>query len=121
MLISTVDGVDSLYSTINKYKKRSTILKKTSVVHPLFNSASSKTHIYESLDKFKINPKSDELHNAIFLQRAIITQASKALSLCRESSRLFGSTPHLEAEKYLLLASKFISNVKLLLFSFKNG
>lgn len=99
--------MDSLYSTVDKTrKKRPSDLKKTSEAHP--NSTALDNYIYESIENFKINLKAEELNTAISVQSAIITQISKALSLCRESPVFFGSIPHLEAEKYLLFSSKYL-------------
>lgn len=54
----------------------------------------------------KLN-KSDKLMQKISIQNDIILQISKAISFCKNNKQFSSSIEHIEAEKVLLIASKF--------------
>lgn len=74
------------------------------------NSSSKESEAVER----KIKEMKEEVHK----QQNIISQTSQALNLCSSTPEFSGSTEQVEAERVLLLASKFISVVKHCLYIF---
>lgn len=102
--VSTLLTFDSLYSTVDKSRKRnrSDAPPKKSLQ---FNKTASDELIYESLERLVTN-KIEEREKAILVQLAAIEQVWRALEYSKNSATFYGSLYHLEAEKCLLVASK---------------